>query len=84
MQDVDRGPANLDNLSLMKFARPRAFVDVAPDRGDGSKQAKLIENFRFAHVSCVDDVCRAAQNIDCFRPEQSMRVGDDADDSLQF
>lgn len=84
MQDIDRDPANLENLSLRKFARPRPFVDIAPDRGNGSKPAELIENFSFAHVSGVEDVCRAAQSVDCFRPKQSMRVGDDADDSLQF
>jgi hypothetical protein len=44
----------------------------------------LIEDFRIADIPSMNDVLRAAQRLDGFRPKQAMRVGDDADLQRQF
>ena len=79
VQHIDANAAQLKHLSFRQLARPRGFVDVATDGGDGSDGGKLFEDFRRADISGMNDVCGPAQRLNSLGAQQAVRVGDDAD-----
>ena len=80
MQYVDRDSAEFDDFGIPQSARPRAFVDVAADGGQGRKFRETVEDLGFSNVAGMDDVCRSAQRGDGFGAKQTVRIGDDADE----
>ena len=79
VQHVNGDAVELDHFRLRQLARPRPLVDVAANGGHGSNGCKLVENFRIAHIAAVNDLLRSAQRFERFRPQQSVRIGNDAD-----
>ena len=80
MQDVNRNTREFDNLGLRELARPRRFVDVAADGCEWSDCFQLIENRRIAYIASVNDVIGATQRLNGLGPQQTVGVGDDADE----
>jgi len=86
VQHVNGDATEFDHLGSRQLARPCPLVHVSANRSHGSNRCKLVENFRIAHIAGMDDVPRPAQSFEGLRPQQPMRIGDDADEdrSSQF
>ena len=86
VQYVDGNSADFKHLSFWQLARPRSFVDVAPDGCNWGDGRERFEDLRRAYVAGMNDVFGAAQGFDGLRPQQAVRVGDDTDEdgSSQF
>src|SRR5689334_3560399 len=80
VQHVNGNPADLDHFRLPQLASPCCLIHVAANGGHGSNRCKLIENSRIAHIAAVNDLLRSAQCFEGFRPQQTMRIRDDADE----
>jgi hypothetical protein len=61
MQDVDGNTAELGHLSLVQFASPGAFIDIAADRGDRRNRGEFVEYFGSANVASMNDVPRSTE-----------------------
>jgi hypothetical protein len=79
VQHIDANATQLKHSSFRQFARPRSFVDIAANGGDGSNRGKLFEDFGRADISRMNDVFAPAQSFDGLRAQQAVGVGDDAD-----
>ena len=79
VEHVNQDSAELNNFRLEQSPSPSAFVHVAANGRQRSNSGEFLENLRRAHISGMNDVIRAAQRRHGLRPEQAMRVGDDAD-----
>jgi hypothetical protein len=82
VQHVDGNAAELDTLSHRQFARPSILIHVASDGGNGRYGLKFLKDLMRANVPRVNDVLRLAQRLQCFKPKQAMRIGDDADQDV--
>ena len=65
---------NLDGDALRQMLRPLLVV-VAADDIKRSKRGKLIENLLVVDVAAVDDGVTVSDNLNDFRAEQAVRVG---------
>ena len=79
MQHVDGNPAEFNHVSLRQLARPRALIDIATHRDHGRNRSKLFEDFRRADIAGMNDVFGSVQSCNRLRPQQPVRVRDDAD-----
>lgn len=78
VQYVNRRTIKFDNFRLWKPASPGAFIDVAADRGERRECGEFFENFGIADIASMNNMVRATQCSQRFRPEQSVRVGDNS------
>ncbi len=79
MHDVNQQFRQFEDAGGGKNFRPRRGVDVASYRSDGSNLLQGRQNRGIANIAGMNDVIRAGESRECFRPKQAMRVGDDAD-----
>jgi hypothetical protein len=79
MQDVNADTLQLQRQIQRDLGRPGAFVVVSPDCVHWRQLAQLFENLGSADISGVDDVPDSRKRMDCFRAEQSVRVGDETE-----
>jgi len=79
VQDINRNAADFESFGLRQLLCPRTLVDVAAYGGDGSNCGELIDYLGGTDIPGMNDVIRLAQNLKCFRAQQSVRIGDDAD-----
>ena len=79
MQHIDGNAPDLYDFRRGQSAGPRGLVDVAADGGHGGDSSEVVENFRRADVSGVNDVFRPAQRCERFGAKQAVGVGDNAD-----
>jgi hypothetical protein len=59
-------------------------VDIAADGGDWGESAERIEDGGVADISGVEDVVRGGECGECFRPQETVGVADDAENSGDF
>ena len=79
VEHVEMEAGGLDNGSKRELLRPRLGVHIAAHGKHGCDEFELRENFRSAHVSRMNEKLHTAQGLLCFRPEQSVGIGNDAD-----
>ncbi len=60
--------------------RVSSIVDVAGYSFDGRNRGQLTKNVRAADVAGMDDQLDASQRVPQLRAEETVRVGDEADD----
>jgi hypothetical protein len=72
--------ARRHNLGEGQRSRPRLRIDVATHRRRRRYGAETFEDPGSADITGVDDAIAPAQRIDGFGTEQTVRIGDDADD----
>ena len=53
-------------------------VDIAANGGEGSDVPQRIENVVVADVAGMQDMGAAGEGLHGFRPQESVRIGDDA------
>mgnify|MGYP001248759752 CR=1 FL=1 len=79
MKNVYGNACEFDGFSLRQCASPCAFVDITADGGDWRHFRELFQDVGVTNVSGMNDVLGATQGVHGLRTEQSVRVGDDAD-----
>jgi hypothetical protein len=79
VQHVDKNPTKFNRLRFRQPAGPPRFVYVAPHSGDRGNARKLFEDLSRTYVPGVNNVIRPAEGLEGRRPQQPVRVGDDAD-----
>lgn len=70
--------ADLQQLGLTKLLGPRSAVIIATYRGDRRDAGELIQNGWIANIAGMDDSITALQECFCLRPDEPVRVGDEA------
>ncbi len=86
VHDVDGNAAEFDKFRLGQVLAPGRLIDVATDGSQWRHSFQVLQNCGIADISGVNNVVGAAESVQCFRPKQSVSVGDDADEdgSSQF
>jgi hypothetical protein len=79
MNDMNAYASETERKGFRNSSGPRPLVVVPSNRIDRCNRAQLLEDLRPANVPSVDDVLNAGKGANCFRAQQSMRVGDEAD-----
>ena len=80
VDDENANPANFHRSGLGQSLSPDTMVDIAPNRRDGSNLTKTVKDLRFTNISCVDNQFGALEGLDGFGTQQTMRIGDNAND----
>jgi hypothetical protein len=76
MDDVQPDPAELEQRSCWKRARPGRYVIVAAHRRDRRQGGQRLENRLISDVAAVHDVIAALQEFFSLRSQQTMGIGD--------
>ena len=71
--------AQLHGAPLGNARRPRLGIVVAADRIESGNRPQLAQDTPGADISCVDDAVRILEECFCFGPQQTVRVGNQAD-----
>ena len=79
VQYEDRPARKLYELGVRVSAGPIAVVDVPPDRSDRRDPTQRRDDAGLTNVAAMDDVVDASQRTRRFRPQQAVRIRDDAD-----
>src|SRR5918994_7482511 len=92
MQSLRRGTAKLVSVGHydveaieLQHCNPRKHpaqlrtIGVAVHGRDWSESLQVAENTGFAHVAGVNDVIHTFEGIEYFRPQETVRVGDDTE-----
>jgi hypothetical protein len=79
VQNVQGRAADSGHVGLGQRVRPRATIDVAANNNEWSQPAERWKDLGIADVAGMDDEIDAAEGGDGFRPEPSVRIGDDTD-----
>ena len=79
MQNVDCNFPNFQHGILGQVSGPCTLIDIAANRRHRRDSGKLLKDFGRANISGMNDVSRPSQRLDGFGTQQTMRVGDDAD-----
>ena len=74
VKNVNRSGMRLDDFGFGKSERPRFGIHVSPNGKNGGQIFQGFENFRIAHVTCMNDKVRAFEGVERLRAQQSMRV----------
>src|SRR5262245_26694791 len=80
VQYQDVMSAGCNDGTFWQRGGPRLRIDVASDGNDARHAAQLLENCSLTDIAGMDDHCRSAQRIDRLGAEETMRIGDDADE----
>lgn len=80
MNHEDADSIELNHSFRLKIRRHAAFIDVAGNRRDGSKLSQLLKHLEMADVARVQNVLHPAEYRRQLRVEQSVGIGDDAND----
>jgi hypothetical protein len=78
VQDKNRSVGKSHEFGIGVFAGPVAYIHVSPDCGNRRDPAKLGDDVGASDIAAVNDVIHAGQATFRFRPQQAVRVGDDA------
>ena len=84
VNDVYQCGTYLNGIRLRQAAGPVAPVNVAPYGGHVGKRAEGIQNIQRVEVPRVDDVVDAREQVNGLGPEQTVRVGYDANYRFLF
>ena len=80
VQDIDRNACDFENIRLRNLPRPGPVIYVAAHGGNRRDLRQFRKDCRIPDIAGVNDRAGSAQCLDCFRTQQSMGVGDNADD----
>ena len=80
VHDAQTDPADIGFHDFRKRCRPALTVVVATHRDDRGDLAERLEDRGAADIARVDDHIHTGQRRDSLRPQESVGVGDDADD----
>ena len=78
VNNEDSAILNLNGDALRQMLRPLLIV-IAADDIKRSQRGKLIENLLIVNVAAMDDGVTVSDNLNDFRAEQAVRVGDNCD-----
>src|SRR5580700_5872412 len=81
VEHVNRGWNRLDDFGFGKSQGPRFGIHVSPHGKNRGESFQRFQNFRIAHVACMNDQVRALEGAKGLRAQQSMRVRDQANRS---
>lgn len=84
VKHVNQNAVDVDDFGLMQLERPFSFIDISADGGHGRDAGQLLENFWRSDVAGMNDSLHSMERCEDFRSKQSMRIGDDADESGQL
>ena len=79
VNDEDAHFARLKDFGFPQLLRPRALVVVAANRSQWRQAAECFEDERVADVASVNDEIAALEERPGLRPQETVRVGDQAD-----
>jgi hypothetical protein len=80
VQDVDRDILEFDDCRERKGRGPGLGVHVPANGEDGRDGFELVEDGRAADVTCVNDGLRAFERGESFGAEETVGIGDDAEE----
>lgn len=80
VDEIKEAAAQFDGLRRMEIVEDRRRIDVAADGGYWRYFTKAVQDTRVVNVPGVEDVVDTGQFGDGFRTEQTVRVGDDANE----
>ena len=81
VQDVHDDAADFEGLGLRDARQDRGCVAIPQHGGDWCNLPERFENRRVPHVARVNDPGAATERRDRFRPQQTMRIGNEAHSS---
>ena len=81
VKDVYRCEIRLDDFGFGKIQGPRLGIHISPHGKNRGESFQRFQNFRIAHVACMNDQVRALEGAKGLRAQQSMRVRDQANRS---
>ena len=82
MQHEETMVAGCDKLGQRQRRSPASLVDIPADDMKGRNRAEPIDHLGFADVAGMDNHVGPAKRIERLRPQQAMRIRDDADNEL--
>ena len=77
---ADRHLANFQSVGLRERQSPWSVVSTAADGADRSNFMQGVEDFLVSDISRVKDIFRVLKDLPHFRAQESMSIGDDAND----
>jgi len=80
MHQVKQPSAELDGIGWRKVGAVSPGIDVAANRRYRGDLFERVENAWVANVSGMKNVLDSGQRGERFGPQQSVRIGDDADE----
>lgn len=79
VQNVEQPSGEPHELGFGKFGGPLARIRVSSDRRDGGNSPQRGDDLGIADVAAVNDMVDMGQHAKSLRPEQTVRIRDDAD-----
>ena len=79
VDDINANVANFQCSGVRQPLSPNPSVDIAPNLHDRSNLTKLVEDLRLVYIACMDDQIGALKSLDSFGTQQSVSIGNDAD-----
>lgn len=77
---VDQAACEFDGLGGGEGGAGAGAIDVAANRHDGGDAAEFGEDFGVAYIAGVEDVGDTGEGWEKLRAEETVGVGDDADE----
>jgi hypothetical protein len=84
VKNVDRVPANLDDVVGRKAVSPHNFVVIAADRANWCEGSERIQDSWIADVAAMNDEVRVSERVECLGSNQTMGIGDKANAIKRF
>lgn len=78
VQDEDEGLSDLQHLGLRYSSSPRAMIVVPANRSNRGERSQLFENACVPDVPSVNNLVAAAQELQCLRAQEAMRIRDES------
>jgi len=80
VEHVDENAAGVGDFSFRQLACPRGLVDIAAHHGQRGDLCKFLKNLGRTNVPGVNDSLASPQRLERLGTQQTVRVGDDADE----
>jgi hypothetical protein len=77
VHDVDEYVVDLEHFDFSHRLGPRASIVVATDGGNRGDGCELFQDGGMPDVTGVNNEIASPQECHCFRPQKTVRVGDE-------
>ena len=84
VQHVETGAARVQHRGERQVLRPSVAVDIASHGKDRRDAFQLVQDFRTAYVTSVENQVHAAEGAFRFGAQKTMSVRDDSDSQLRL
>jgi len=84
VQHVETGAARVQHRGERQVLRPSVAVDIASHGKDRRDAFQLVQDFRTAYITSVDNEVDAAEGAFCLWAQKTMSVRDDSDSHLRI